>query len=226
MLHYVASHRLLTIVVILALLGSLGAIAFLLFSNASKSRPYDWPPLTMVYEFPGPTFNQTTTREVHRFEYRSWRDWKDTVIESDVVQTRGVGGDLTIGGYQRVKGTRYEEYDVFDDITSVEELGENTIRVPNGFIQPKAPPHIMPTLVEGDETEIVDASTIATVCYRTECEDNAVGRSLIGRAFNMGPSPLEKILLDDPRWGILLKVGERWVVRSLEIDAEPPTARE
>ena len=115
---------------------------------------------------------------------------------------------------------------MFNDITSVEEIGENTIIVPNGFIQPNPPPQIMPTLVEGDETEIVDASTIATVCYRTECEDNAVGRSLIGGAFHMGPSPLERVMLDDPRWGILLKVGERWVVHSLEIDAEPPTARE
>ena len=174
----------------------------------------------MIYEYPGPTFNQTTTREIHQLEYWSWRDWKDTVIESDVVQTRGVGGDLTVGGYQRVTGTRYEEYDVFDDKTYVEEIGENTIRVPNGFIQPNPLPHLLWMAGMANEAELGNAPT-TKVCYRTRCEDNAVGKSV-----GSSRSPLERIMLDDPRWGIPLKVGERWVVRSLQIDAELPPARE
>ena len=223
MLHYIGSHRLLTMVAILALISSLSAIAFFVFSPATKGRHYDWPPLTMIYEYPGPTLNQTTAREIHQLEYRSWRDWKDTVIESDVVQTRGEGGDLTVGGYQRVKGTRYEEYDVFDDKTYVEEIGENVIRVPNGFIQPNPPPRLLWMAGMVNEAELGNAPTTTKVCYRTRCEDNAVGKSFTSGS---GRSPLEHIMLDDPRWGILLQVGERWVVHSLQIDAEPPPARE
>ena len=64
-----------------------------------------------------------------------------------------------------------------------------------------------------DGTPYTETPTTATVCYRSECEEN-----VSGLAFKQGGGP-ERIVLDDKRWGISLKFGDSFIVRELILDA-------
>ena len=214
MARWVTTNRVSTLVLISTLLTALGAALFIGLLDASDHGRYTWPPLTMVYEAPtGPD----STREVHRFIYRSWSDWTDIVIESHPIESPSLGTTYTVGSYRRLSGARYEEYSPIDDKLSVdsEDVRENAIRVPNGFVQPLAPPQVISAHMPNGGAELPDFPTTATVCYRTQCNDNVVGR-----LFTDGR--LERIVLDDPRWGIPLQSGSRFVVRELRVNAPPP----
>ena len=117
-----------------------------------------WPSLTMVYETGGrlvsvgsnPTIH---TREVHRLEYRSANDWKDTVLEATVVQY-DFGEESTVGSYQQTKNNEYTVYSSIYDSYRREEIGENEIRLAGMFMYQYIP------AVE---------TTTALVCYWDGC---------------------------------------------------------
>ena len=166
----------------------------------------------MVYVAPsGPD----STREVHRFIYRSWSEWTDMVIESHPIESPSLGTTYTVGSYRHLNGTRYEEYDSVSGELDVDELEDGPVHVPNGFVQPIAPPQVISALMPNGGTQLPDFPTTTTVCYGTQCDDNVVGR-----LFTDGR--LERIVLDDPRWGIPLQSGSRFVVRELRVNAPPP----
>jgi hypothetical protein len=200
--------RALAFLVITALL-SIGIVTLLLAENSdATAETGHWPPLTMVYEMDGPSWNSVLVREVHRLEYRSTLEWTDTVIESDSIESLALGTVSTAGSYSRLKGARYEDYNSITDQLDVSEIDEDTIFVPNAFMMPfhiseikKAQP--------GDLTEI---ASVSTVCYRGDCEQNA-GRLL----HNRGDEGW--VYANELRWGIPLKVGYAFLVRKLEIDS-------
>ena len=180
--------------------------------DASSSEVSYWPALTMVYEKDGATSNGKTTREVHRLEYRSVTDWTDTVIESDPIEFPPLGTESTAGSYQRLKGKKVEFYDSTTNDVSVDKRTDESIYVPNAHLIPLyyfvANPNKAP-----DGTPYTETTTTTTVCYRSECEEN-----VSGLAFKWGGG-LERIVLDDKRWGIALKSGDSFVVRELILDA-------
>lgn len=161
-----------TLVVISTLLTALGVALFIGLLDASDHGRYTWPPLAMVYEAPtGPS----STREVHRFVYRSWSDWTDMVIESDPIESPSLGTTYTVGSYRHLNGTRHEEYDSVSGELDVNELDDGSIHVPNGFVQPFAPPQVISEHLSNGAAELPDFPTTATVCYRTQCDDNVGG---------------------------------------------------
>ena len=212
MARWVTTNRVSTLVLISTLLAALGAALFIGLLDASDHGRYTWPPLTMVYVAPtGPD----STREVHRFIFMSWSDWTAMVIESDPIESPSLGTTYRVGSYRHSSGARYEEYDSVSGELDVDELEDGPIHVPNGFVQPLAPPQVISAHRPNGGTELPDVPTTATVCYRTQCDDNVVGR-----LFTDGR--LERIVLDDPRWGIPLQSGSRFVVRELRVNAPPP----
>ena len=180
--------------------------------DVSSSEISYWPALTMVYEMDGLGFNGQTTRETHHLEYRSVSDWTDTVIESTPFESLALGTVSTTGSYQRLKGKKVEFYDSITDDVSVDKRTDESIYVPNTHLIPIDFFVANPTRAP-DGTPYTETTTTTTVCYRSECEEN-----ISGLAFKWG-GRLERIALDDKRWGINLKSGDSFVVRELILDA-------
>jgi hypothetical protein len=128
--------RILAFLVIASLL-SIGSVTIFISmkSDATAEIGY-WPPLTTVYETDGPSWNGTIIGEVHRLEYVSVTEWTDTVIESDPIESIADGTIYTVGSYSLLSGSKYEEYDSTSGETSVEEIAEDSIFVPNLFLMP------------------------------------------------------------------------------------------
>ena len=180
--------------------------------DVSSSEISYWPALTMVYEMDGLGFNGQTTRETHHLEYRSVSDWTDTVIESTPFESLALGTVSTAGSYQRLKGKKVEFYDSITDDVSVDKRTDESIYVPNTHLIPIDFFVANPTRAP-DGTPYTETTTTTTVCYRSECEEN-----VSGLAFKWG-GRLERIALDDKRWGINLKSGNSFIVRELILDA-------
>ena len=204
-------HSLNVLALILALLTIVGVLYFFSGDLGKDEKSY-WPPLTMLYEVDGPVHNGQTVREVRRLEYRSATDWTDTVIESDPFESLALGTVSTAGSYMQLKGNLIEEYDSTTEDISVDERTEGGLFVPNAYTVPfrffvedpaRAP----------DGTPYTAVATTSKICYRSLCEENAVGL-----AFKRGAGT-EWVVLDDERWGIVLKAGGAFVVRELILDA-------
>ena len=144
----------------------------------------------------------------------------DTTIGSDAMDSLGVSDIDPVGSYQRVKNGRWERYTSFNGILDEDdEVGENTIRVPNAYLVP-IPVAAITQFEDQSRVELAPTSTDSTVCYRTECEVNAGGLWL------EAPGWVGRKLVDDPRWaGIALEVADAFVVKELTIDAAPPQPR-
>ena len=137
----------------------------------------------MVYEAPtGPD----STREVHRFIYRSWSDWTDIVIESHPIESPSLGTTYTVGPYRRLSGARYEEYSSIDDKLSVdsEDVRENAIRVPNGFVQPLAPPQVISAHMPNGGAELprfpYNRNGLLSHAMRRQCGGEVIHRRTTG----------------------------------------------
>ena len=211
----VALTRKNTFIAIALTLGLISLVAGVLYFSpwdASSSEISYWPALTMVYEMDGATSNGKTTREVHRLEYRSVSDWTDTVIESDLFESLALGTVSNVGSYERLKGKKVETYDSITDDVDVDKRTEGGIFIPNAHLIPLYYFVANPTRAP-DGTPYTETPTTTTVCYRSECEEN-----VSGLAFKWG-GRLERIALDDKRWGINLKSGDSFVVRELILDA-------
>lgn len=204
-------HSLISLALIPALLAIVGILYFFSGVLGKEEKSY-WPPLTMIYEVDGPVHNGQTVREARRLEYRSATDWTDTVIESDPIQSLALGTVSTEGSYMRLKDELIEEYDSITDDVSVDETAEGGLFVPNAYLVPYHNFVEHPTRAP-DGTPYAAVVTSARVCYRSVCEENAGGL-----AFMQGPGT-EWVVLDDERWGIVLKIGEAFVVRELILDA-------
>ncbi len=188
-----------------------GALYFGPWDASSPEISY-WPALTMVYEMDGLGINGQKIRETHRLEYRSVTDWTDTVIESTPFESLALGTVSNTGSYERLKGKRVEFYDSITDDVSVDERTAGGIFVPNAHLIPLYYFVANPTKAP-DGTPYTETATTTAVCYRSECEEN-----VSGLAFKWGGG-LERIALDDKRWGIALKSGDSFVVRELILDA-------
>ena len=206
-LAYIARKRALVLILLaISLLSIVGAVVFLFSfgrSSDAETKAY-WPSLTMVYEIDGEVWNGQTARETHRLEYRSASDWTDTVIASDPIESLALGTITLTGSYMRRDGDQVKTYDVVTDDTDIHS-SENTV-IPNAFL---APLHIFE--YENLELSLVKTATTATICYQAACEDNADGL-----AFDM--NGLEWVVLDDERWGIALKVGDKFLVKKLTLN--------
>ncbi|MDP6453913.1 MAG: hypothetical protein QF898_11430 [SAR202 cluster bacterium] len=199
--------RILAFLVIASLL-SIGSVTIFISmkSDATAEIGY-WPPLTTVYETDGPSWNGTIIGEVHRLEYVSVTEWTDTVIESDPIESIADGTIYTVGSYSLLSGSKYEEYDSTSGETSVEEIAEDSIFVPNLFLMPFHVSEFKKTR-GGD---LFQAETVSKVCYQGDCEQNSGGISHYR-------GEVEWTYADESRWGIPLKVGDAFLVREVQID--------
>ena len=205
-------HTFIALALTLVLISIVAGVLYFGPWDASSPEISYWPALTMVYEMDGPPFNGQTVRETHRLEYRSVTDWTDTVIESDPIESLALGTVSTAGSYERLKDKKVEYYDSITDDVSVDERTDESIYVPNTYLVPINFLVVDPTGAP-DGTPYIETPTTTTVCYRSECEEN-----ISGLAFKWGGG-LERIALDDKRWGINLKSGDSFIVRELILDA-------
>lgn len=204
-------HSLIALALTLALIIVLGILYFFSGVLGREEKGY-WPPLTMIYEVDGPVRNGKTVRETRRLEYRSATDWTDTVIEADPIESLALGTVSTEGSYMRLKDELVETYDSITDDVSVDERTEGGLFVPNAYLVPYQ--HFVEDSTRApDGAPYVAVSTSSKVCYRSGCEENAGGL-----AFRRGVGQ-EWIILDDERWGIVLQVGDAFIVRELFLDA-------
>jgi len=173
----------------------------------------DWPPFTMVYELEqGQAVmvgdRHVESRQVRRLEYRSATEWTDTVLESADIETR-VGTFSQTGSYRRLDGLRLVEYDAATDSTSEDAVSEGARHLPGAGFLPfrnrvlEEVNGIIPTMIE----------TGVLVCFRDECEDNAIGQLFILE------SGRERVYADDSR-GFPLRFGTSFVVKELRVDDE------
>ena len=205
-------HTFIALALTLVLISIVAGVLYFCIRDASSPKVGYWPALTMVYEVDGPVIDGQTVRETHLLEYLSASDWTDTVIESDPFEDGPLGTVSTAGSYQRLKGKKVETYDSITDHVSVDERTEGGIYVPNTYLVPIS--FLLAYLTRApDGILYTRTTTTSTVCYRSECEEN-----VSGLAFKWG-GRLERIALDDKRWGINLKSGDSFVVRELILDA-------
>ena len=202
------------ILIAVSLLSIVAAMAFLGRTYKASEKSY-WPPMTMVYELDGQVYNGTIIRETHRLEYKSASDWTDTVIGSDPIETRALGTITATGSYVRRDGEEVKLYDSITDDTDVTQISESTV-IPNQFL---APLHIFeegaeleadPPLTRTGKT-LSEVSTTTRICYQTDCENNASALT-----FDRGYGD-HWTVLDDARWGIPLRVGDKFIVSELTL---------
>lgn len=173
--------------------------------------PTDWPAFTMVYEADGASVSAGgegfTIREVHRFEFTSKSRWTDTVIDATPSVDVPQGVFSSVGSYRRLDGRRLTEFDALDGGRDEETIDEGVRFISHAALLPfqnrvlEEVAGITPTRVE----------TGILVCFREECEENAVG--LLYRLEDGG----ERMFADDSR-GFPLKVNEAFIVHELRID--------
>jgi hypothetical protein len=132
----------------------------------------------------------------------------DTVIEATPRET-AYGIFSRVGSYQRLSGRQLTEFDPPGNSVSESEIDEDVRFIPNAFLLPfqnralEEFTGLTPTRVE----------TGILVCFREECEENAVG--LLYRLEDGG----ERVFADDSR-GFPLKLGDAFVVKALRVDDE------
>ena len=237
-------HKRALILIAISLLSIVGAIG--LFFSAARTSDAEtsyWPPLTMVYEIDGQVWNERQIRETHRLEYRTASDWTDTVIASEPIQSRALGTITAAGTYMRRDGNQTETYDSITNDIDIYVSEYNVI--PNAFLAPllyvvesmknsetdpvqttdesssAQTPGAGPGETEDadgeigpvqttNELELVETTTTATVCYQSACEDN-----VNGLAYDL--NGVEWVVVDDERWGIALRVGDKFVVKELTL---------
>jgi len=171
----------------------------------------DWPPFTMVYELEqGQAVSvgnrHVESRQVRLLEYRSATEWVETVLESADIETR-VGTFNQAGSYRRLDGRKLVEYDAVTDSISEDEIDEGARHIPGAGFLPyrnrvlEEVNGIMPTKIE----------TGILVCFKNECEDNAIGQLFVLE------NGQERVYADDSR-GFPSAVGARFVVIELRVD--------
>lgn len=183
------------------------------FDLSGSLEQKDWPPFTMVYELEdGQSVmvgdRPVESRQSRRFEYQSATEWTDTVLESPPIETR-VGTFSQVGSYRRLDGRRLVGYDSVTDSIREDEVEEGSRRLANGFFLP----YRNRQFEELDGIPPVKVETGALVCFRNECEDNAIG--LLYRLEN----GQERVFADDSR-GFPLGIGTLFVVNELRVDDE------
>ena len=98
----------------MAVIGAVVALSLILsgsvvgIHSAISAEGDAWPAFTMTYEVDGTAIGVGDAtyqgREVHRLEYRTGKDWVDTVIAAPSVDT--VAGPVSaVGSYQRLSTT-------------------------------------------------------------------------------------------------------------------------
>ena len=168
-----------------------------------KEDPLSWSSLTMVYETYGPLVSVGSnpaidTREVHRLEYRSNNDWKDTAIEATVVQY-SFGEQSNVGSYRQAKHKEYTEFDVDTNSYREEEIGENVTMLAGSF---------MILHIPAAET------TTALVCYWNGCAKES-------DSLRYHRTDAREMVSLGGRWAIPLRIGDGFVVRELIIHRDP-----
>ena len=173
----------------------------------------DWPPFTMVYELEqGQSVlvgdRRVDSRQVRHLEYKSATEWRETVLESPPIETR-VGTFDAVGSYRQLDGRRLVEYDSVTDSTREDEIEEGVRHIPrSGFT-----PYENRGLEKVVGITPIKVETGALVCFRDECEDNAMG--FLFRLDNGH----ESVFADDSR-GFPLRLGTLLVVKELRVDDE------
>ncbi|MCH7706543.1 MAG: hypothetical protein IIB33_05800 [Chloroflexi bacterium] len=173
----------------------------------------DWPPFTMVYEIDGSVVSVGgegfTIREVHRFEFTSKSRWTDTVVDATPSVDVSQGVFSRVGSYQRLDGRKLVEFDALDGSRDEETIDEGVRFLPNAYLAP----FLNRALEEVAGITPIRVETGILVCFREECEENAVGllyRLEDGR---------EHVFVDDSR-GFPLKMGDAFVVKEIRVDDE------
>ena len=167
-----------------------------------------WPPFTMVYETDGVAYSigegsAQTTRETRRLEYRSERDWLDTVTSAPTITTP-VGLATRIGSFHKMDGDTYSEFDASTGFSNTETIPDNARKAAGAVILPFP-------MVEFD-VRFSTTPTTATVCFNTKCQENAKG------LLYTKPSGVQQVFVDDAR-GIPLRVGDSLIVREIQINS-------
>ena len=183
------------------------------FDLSGLSEQKDWPPFTMVYELEDGQIamvgdRKVESRQLRRFEYTSATEWTDTVLESPPIETR-VGTFSQVGSYRRLDGRRLVEYESVTDSIREEEIEEGVRHLANGLFMP----YRNRQYEEADGIAPVKVETGVLVCFRDQCEDNAIG--LLYRLEN----GQERVFADDSR-GFPLGIGTLFVVKELRVDDE------
>ena len=212
----IGSHKRTVIMGALVVLTLSGALAFFLLVVRAPATPTNLylPSMTVVYEAAGPSMGALPSTEIHRLEYRSERDWLDTILESpsfEVSSGEFSGVVSNRGSYTRLNNTTLTEYDASDDSYCENKIEPNTITLPH----PAWKPYHLDLLVQVYGIEVSEAATTAEVCYGGQCEEDARGMLYVVNG-------IEHVFLDDPRWNIPLKVGDWFVVRELSIEQVQP----
>ncbi len=181
-------------------------------TRSDSSPPSIWPPFTMVYEVAGPASpGEPAPRIVHRLEFSSFADWKDTVIEAPDIKNR-YGTFSRVGEFQQVEAGIFTTYDPTTDTSDSEAVENGVFRVPRGEFIPYPV-----SVLRYAGFRFRPAATTATLCYQERCEDNAAGVAFT-------EDGLERVLVNDAR-AIPLRVGDNFLVRELRIhDATEPAA--
>ena len=180
---------------------------------ASDVPPTDWPAFTLVYEADGSAVSVGgdgfTIREVHRFEFTSKSRWTDTVVDATPSVDLSQGVFSRVGSYRRLDGRKLVEFDALDGGRYEETIDEGVRFLSNAVLLP-----FQNRVLE--EVAGITATRVETgilVCFREECEENAVG--LLYRLEDGG----ERVFADDSR-GVPLKMGDAFVVKELRVDDE------
>ena len=201
----------------MAVIGAVVALSLILsgsvvgIHSATSAEGDAWPAFTMTYEVDGTAIGVGDAtyqgREVHRLEYRTGKDWVDTVTAAPSVDT--VAGPVSaVGSYRRLSGQLLTEFDSFLGRTSVTEIVSGVNYIP-GAPFTKIPIRVL--VEHGDE--LTRKTTTAKVCFNSSCQINATGIVLDDDGW-------EYIWVDDAR-GIPLQVGSSaFVVTDLQIEGE------
>ena len=182
--------------VILAMIAM--AVVSVVRSNvAAQTVNTDWPSLTMTYEVGSPPTLvggvQQSGTEVRRMDYTSKESWTDTVTEAPNIVTR-VGTFNTTGSYVSLSDGVITEYDAITGTTSMVAATEGTSHVAGpAFVR-----YSINKLKERGH-EFTRVRTDARVCFKSVCEENAVGVRMV----NNGQ---EYVFVDDVR-GIPIASG-------------------
>ena len=209
------------------ILASVVAIGVLLcafavaFANltATGPRPADpLPPMTLVYEMYGPSIS-VGDRSIERFketirlEYRGETDWKETVIESLVVDLGRYGTSTNQGTFRQLKGNGYTEYDAMTGETESSTEDGSGVLLPNAAFSYSRGPRTNPF---GPDIAGVASQTTARLCFNGECENNAQGV-----AYTKGG--MTAVVLEAGGFVLPMKIGgDFFVLKSAEIEADRP----
>ena len=177
--------------------------------QTASAQAERWPSLTMTYQIDGASVagDEVTNqgREVRQLVYRNETSWTDTVTSAPAVTTP-VGTVSATGSYRQLNGQTLTEYDSILGVTSTTEIEDGVNFIPGAAFS-RIP--IQEIMDEGHELAL--RATSARVCFRTACQDNAVGIAL-------DDDGVEYVWVDDAR-GIPLRMAtSTFVVIEVVID--------